>query len=62
MWSAGCPAGACDKPAFGMRAPSKTWWNYAANEQMREDGKFNGYVPGLACPAHGGPTPKEQTP
>ena len=55
MWMNGCPAGTCDKPSFGKRPPSKTWWNYAANERMREDGRYNGYVPGLACYEHGGP-------
>jgi len=29
--------------------------NYAAGEMQREDLRYNGYVPGLACPKHGGP-------
>lgn len=55
MWWGGLPSGRCDKPAFGMRPPGATFWNYAANEQQRLDGRYNGYVPHLACPAHGGP-------
>jgi hypothetical protein len=55
MWSMGIPAGFCDKEAFGVRPPSRTWWNYAAKCEMREDGRYSGYVPALACPGHGGP-------
>jgi len=43
MWRNGLPAGFCDADAFGR--PTK-------------EGKlsiYNGYVPYLACPAHGGP-------
>ena len=42
MWSGGCPAGFCDADAFGLPLPGAT---------------YRGYVPGLACPAHGGPSP-----
>jgi len=31
------------------------WMNYGAGRMMREDLKFDGHVPGLACEAHGGP-------
>lgn len=58
MWSGGCPAGFCDADAFGFRPEGKThlrWDNY----QYRDDGKYAGYVPGLACPAHGGPRKEE---
>lgn len=43
MWQGGCPAGFCDKPAFG---------------QQTEMGRlrYPHYVPGLSCPGHGGPT------
>lgn len=58
MWSMGCPAGFCDKPAFGKPPKSRTFWNYAAGEMQREDGRYNGYVPGLACEGHGGPAPR----
>ena len=40
MWSGGCPAGFCDRDAFGF--PTK-------------NSKYDGYVPALACPIHGGP-------
>ena len=61
MWADGCPAGTCDCKAYGERPKGATFWNYAANEEQRLDGRYNGYVPGLACPAHGGPkTPNVQ--
>ena len=55
MWVNGCPAGTCDCKAYGERPKGARFWNYAANEEQRLDGRYNGYVPGLACPAHGGP-------
>lgn len=58
MWMGGCPAGFCDKPAFGHRPEPKrgeTFRDVYTGETVRMDGKYNGYVPGLACPAHGGP-------
>ena len=55
MWSGGLPAGFCDAPAYGERPKSEQWFNHAAREWMRRDLKYNGYVPGLACKAHGGP-------
>ena len=54
MWSDGCPAGFCDNDAYGERPKGKTirrWDGY----EYREDGLYAGYVPGLACPIHGGP-------
>jgi len=59
MWMGGCPAGFCDKPAFGNRVPGPTFRNVYSGEEIRYDGKYNGYVPGLACPGHGGPTREE---
>jgi len=60
MWMGGLPAGFCNKPSFGERPePEYYWWNYCANEQMRSDNKYNGYVPALACKIHGGPDKKE---
>ena len=58
MWS-GCggEAGFCDAPAYGPPTPCEMrrgpYWDPAPR---RVDGKFSGYVPGLACPNHGGPT------
>lgn len=55
MWMGGCPAGFCDKPAYGKPPPSKMFYSYATREMVRWDGRYNGYVPGLACEGHGGP-------
>ena len=43
MWSGGVPAGFCDEPAYG--------------KPLRGGGY--GYIPGLACPEHGGPKKPE---
>lgn len=58
MWMDGCPAGFCDEPAFGTR-PDCQEFRDAYGKLHRTDGRYSGYVPGLACPNHGGPT-KEQ--
>lgn len=55
MWRCGAPAGFCDKPAFGKRPAGPKFRDAYTGEVQRVDGKFNGYTPGLACPAHGGP-------
>ena len=54
MWMGGCPAGFCDAPAYGERPPSPEYHN-AYGDRFRADGKYSGYVPGLACVGHGGP-------
>ncbi|ABR91896.1 Hypothetical protein mma_2223 [Janthinobacterium sp. Marseille] len=54
MFSGGCPAGFCDRPAYGFRPEMKTHRRWDGFE-WRDDGKYTGYVPGLACVAHGGP-------
>lgn len=54
MWSSGSPDGFCDKPAFGEPERSPTYRN-ASGQEIRLDGRYNGYVPGLACVEHGGP-------
>lgn len=60
MWSSGCPAGTCDRPAYGERPPGEQMWSCAQETMVRVDGRYNGYVPGLACPVHGGPdAPRE---
>lgn len=54
MWGNGSPSGFCDKPAYGERPKSRisrAWWG----DEIREDGRYNGYVPALACECHGGP-------
>jgi hypothetical protein len=55
MWVEGCPSGFCDKPAYGFRPKCAEFRDAYTGEMHRMDGKYNGYVPGLACPAHGGP-------
>ncbi|MBA7535880.1 hypothetical protein ES705_28139 [subsurface metagenome] len=58
MWQMGCPAGFCDNEAFGKRPKSKGYID-SVGEYSRLDGKYAGYVPGLACPGHGGPRKEE---
>ncbi len=55
MWYDGIPAGFCDKDAYGERPPCKEYYNDYTKETYRLDKKYSGYVPALACPAHGGP-------
>lgn len=55
LWYGGMPAGFCDAPAFGARLPCREYRAAHSGEVIREDGRYAGYVPGLACPAHGGP-------
>lgn len=55
MWSNGSPSGFCDRPAFGERPASRQFWSYSQQRSVREDGRYDGHVPGLACAAHGGP-------
>jgi len=47
MWQCGCPAGFCNEDAYGTPDPTRKY-------------VYDGYVPGLACPGHGGPLKKEQ--
>jgi len=54
MWRNGLPAGFCDEVAYGPPIKCKMYRDYTGR-LCREDGRYNGYVPGLACPSHGGP-------
>jgi|FLOH01.1.fsa_nt_gi hypothetical protein len=54
MWMNGLPAGFCDEPAYGRPEPCKTV-KCRDGKSFRMDGRYDGYVPGLACHAHGGP-------
>lgn len=54
MWQGGCPAGFCDEVAYGPPTKAK-WFRDRDGRLRRMDGKYEGYVPGLACKAHGGP-------
>jgi hypothetical protein len=56
MYMGGMPAGFCDRPAYGERSAGTEWWNYAAQQMMRHDGKYAGHMSGLACSCHGGPS------
>lgn len=58
MWMMGAPAGFCDEPAYGPPVPGKEFRNGWTGEMQRTDGRYNGYVPGLACVGHGGPEKK----
>jgi len=58
-WTSGCPAGFCDKPAYGRRPPCKEYRDPYTGEVFRADFRYNGYIPGLACPNHGGPEKPE---
>lgn len=60
MWQNGCPAGFCDKPAYGERPECGKFYSWAAQRYVRVDGRYDGYVPGLACVGHGGPAPSEE--
>ncbi len=55
MWQGGLPSGFCDEPAYGFPTKSPRIFNYGIMREQRLDGKYDGYVPALACPAHGGP-------
>ena len=59
MWQMGAPAGFCDSEAYGKRPPCEEYRNAHTGKLHRMDGKYNGYVPGLACPVHGGPKKPE---
>lgn len=58
LWRNGLPAGHCPNDAYGERPQGKTIerWDGVV---YRTDGRYAGYVPGLACEIHGGPSLKE---
>lgn len=62
MWMGGCPAGFCDEPAYGERPVCREYRDPYTGETFREDGRYSGYVPDLACPRHGGPAAPAPTP
>lgn len=55
MWCNGVPAGFCNKEAYGERPDCKMFRDNTGRLR-RTDGRYDGYVPFLACPSHGGPT------
>lgn len=54
MWQFGAPC-FCDEPAYGTYIDGPKYRDAYTGELRRLDGKYCGYVPALACPAHGGP-------
>jgi len=61
MWCNGLPDGFCDRPAYGVPLPYR-YFVSNNGERVRLDGGYVGYVPALACPAHGGPKSGEKEP
>lgn len=59
MFCMGCPAGFCDEPAYGGPPKSPIIWSAGRERYVRADGRYDGYVPGLACVGHGGPRKPE---
>lgn len=55
MWCGGCPSGFCDEEAYGKPPLSDRFYSHAHGRTVRRDGRYDGYVPGLACYGHGGP-------
>lgn len=54
MWMGGCPAGFCDKPAYGKQEKGQNRYGDYGWEGGRR--VFHpGYCSGLACYGHGGP-------
>lgn len=54
MWSAGSPSEFCDETAYGKPLPREYVTNSWGQRRYLTPG-YDGYVPGLACPCHGGP-------
>ena len=55
MWMMGCPAGFCDEEAYSERPePPYYYKDGRTGQRRRGDCRYDGYVPALACPAHGG--------
>ena len=55
MWQGGGQC-FCDKDAFGERPLGARIRDAWTGRYFRLDGKYDGYIPGLACPDHGGPS------
>lgn len=50
----GSAAGFCDKEAYGNPIPREYYEDRIGRKIYLTPG-YDGYVPGLACPCHGGP-------
>ena len=53
MWMGGLPSGFCDDEAYGK--PEKDKFGHTRYGHYENGRWIDGYVPGLACPGHGGP-------
>lgn len=51
----GCPAGFCDRPAWGKVLPQQYYCDAWTGEERTGTGRLRSYATGLACHAHGGP-------
>ena len=61
MWVyPGIPAGFCDELAYG-RPPKCEMYRDRSGKLRRIDNRYDGHVPGLACPGHGGPSEKVES-
>ena len=60
MWIDGVPAGFCNKVAYGKPLPYETI--VVGNRKVRVGAGYDGYVPFLACPEHGGPEKESKNP
>lgn len=60
MWSGGIPSGFCDAPAYSNHKGGKYFNDPYTGERVFIDGTYGGYVPALACPAHGGHTKEKR--
>ena len=59
MWMGGYPSGRCGKEAYGVWIPGPMVYHASKGRMVRDDNKYDGYVPDLACPCHGGPQKDE---
>lgn len=59
MYRSGFPDGFCDAPAYSNHKGGSYWIHPRTGDRVFADGTYGGYVPALACPAHGGKTKLE---
>lgn len=57
MWCNGSPAGFCDEPSYSNHKGGSYF--EVRGDRRYTNGAYSGYVPALACPAHGGKTKEE---
>lgn len=59
MWCDGLPAGFCNDTAYSNHKGGKYYNHPRTGDRIFVNGAYGGYVPALACPAHGGQTKEE---